>query len=115
MKNTFKILGIIALLAIIGIAMAACESDDSVSLPGTTWKCTVTYDGSVITTTLAFATSTVTLTQTEAGKGPLSQTGTYTFNGNSGTMTFTDTSVPFAVNGNKLTINNDSSSPFIKQ
>ena len=29
MKNTFRLIGIIALLAIIGLSMAACSSDDS--------------------------------------------------------------------------------------
>jgi len=38
MKNTFSLLGIIALVAVIGLSFAACKSDDNSVAGGTTYK-----------------------------------------------------------------------------
>jgi hypothetical protein len=42
MKNTIKVLGIIAIIAVIGFTMAACENDDD---PGGNGGKTLTYKG----------------------------------------------------------------------
>jgi len=114
MKNIVKLLGTqgrlfcaIALLAIIGFSMAACGGgDESVSLPGTTWKGNLTSNGVTISATLKFTASAYTLAMTAPGT-TLSQTesGTYTFNGHSGVLKSTNGSTEdFNVSGDKLTL-----------
>jgi hypothetical protein len=94
MKNKFKVLGIIAIVAIIGFSMAACGGDDdggsgnnggttnpggsSNKYAGTTWNGDQGTTGSFDATTW-----------TAKSYGIPSYTGTYTVSGN--TMTFTVT------------------------
>ena len=124
MRNTIKLQSrlfcAIALLAIIGFSMAACSSDggESVSLPGTTWKGTITNDkGVVVTMTLTFTASTFKTVFTAPGNSSQTLSGTYTFNGHSGTMKFsTGESESFSVSGNKLTVKErDGNKTFTKQ
>ena len=99
MKNVFKVLCIIAFVAIIGFSMAACGDDgggggggDS-GLSGTTW----TYTESGGSATLTFIDS------SKVKMGTFN--GTYTFNGSSGTINWDDGDrYTFTVNGNQLTM-----------
>jgi len=100
MKNVFKVLGIIAFIAIIGFSMAACSDDGGSgsgsggsSLAGTTW--TYTESG-----------GSVTLTFIDSSKVKMGTfNGTYTLNGSSGTINWDDGDRDtFTVNGNQLTM-----------
>jgi len=101
MKNTIKVLGIIALLAIIGFSMAACGDDDgggggggggggSNSLAGTTWN-NPSYGG-------------VRFYTTSYDFGGVAS-GTYTFDGKRGSCKQNNTrgTANFTVNGNTMT------------
>jgi len=121
MKNTLKLLGIIALLAVIGFSMAACSGDDGdadVKLAGTKWK----YEERATNSVQAFQiiltftdSTTVQGEQIDTISPSITTSGTYKISGNSGTMKlglFGTGNVPFVINGNKLT---SGSAEFIKQ
>ena len=130
MKKTFKVLGIIGLMLVIGFSFTACGDDDGggggaepdVELAGTTWK--LEFKGAVgakeqpaqITWTLTFITASE-FKEEENSKiiadgstySSSTSTGTYTISGNSGTMTFINPDAgnvfrvwQFEVNGDKL-------------
>jgi len=89
MKNAIKLLGIIAIVAVIGFSFAACGDDDSGGgkdvLDGTTWKAIQEY-----TYVVKFNSPNFTVTQSLTSNGQtLSETsrGTYTVSGS--TLTFT--------------------------
>ena len=103
MKSTIKVLGIIAIVAVIAFSMAACDDDGGggggASLAGTTWK----YTGNTITT-LTFAASTF-RSVTVIGNQSNTITGRYTFNGHSGTLDYDyGGTQSFSVNGNELSL-----------
>ena len=94
MKNKFKILGIIALFAIIGFSMAACDSggDSSssggnVSLSGTKWIYTHVGSGTLSFITLLF-TSDTTGVYTETNKSGASDSANFTFTLTENTINF---------------------------
>ena len=122
MKNVFKLIGIIALAAVIGFSMAACkgggDDDDPFEgdLAGTTWKCTETYYGMETTYTLIFTASRVTLEASMMGISTGTYNGTYTVNGSSVTVNWDPGytgSGSFSINGNRLT--SSEGNVFIKQ
>jgi len=128
MKNTFKLLGIIATLAVISFSMAACKDDVSdVELAGTSWK----YESRVLvggadvgpeeklarhTYTITFITASefqdeeyVIIIADESTLRENKYSGTYTISGNSGTMNFINPDAgnvfqvwQFEVNGDEL-------------
>ena len=87
MKNTVKLLGIIAFAVIIGFLFAACgDADDTKdSLDGTTWKTTATSGDMVAVIT--FNSPNFTQTFTLDGEIIHTTNGTYTISGS--TVTFT--------------------------
>jgi hypothetical protein len=85
MKNVFKVLGIIAIVAVIGFSMAACGSDDDNgggkdALDGTSWKIN---NGALI----KFKSPNFTLGLAD---GTVMETGTYSITGEN--MSFTNSS-----------------------
>jgi len=80
MKNLFKLLGIIALVAVIGFSMAACSDDDGGGEDSNpfigTWRSSNGY-------VMVFAASTFTITSASGSV----ESGSYTWSGNSATMT----------------------------
>jgi len=97
MKNAFRIIGIVALVAGIGLAAASCGGDRLSGMWG------ATHGGDTIT--LTFDNGTVVLTESGTW-GTDREAGTYTIAGNYLTVTFNgDTSTgPFSISGNSLTI-----------
>ena len=107
MKNTIKVLGVIALAAIIGFSMATlsltgCDTGGGggggggVNLAGTTWKYTQLGE----TFTLTFTATTVKMEYPG-----ITMYGTYTLNGNSGSIIWNEGGGDtFVVNGNTLTV-----------
>jgi len=92
MRKIFKLIGIIALAAVIGFSMAACrgggDDDDPFEgdLAGTTWESTITssaggYSVTVISTLTFISDSAVTLEARTMGISTGTYNGTYTFNG----------------------------------
>jgi hypothetical protein len=113
MKNTFKVFGIIALLAIIGLSMAACGGDDP-GIVGTKWERTggVMFQGETTsqqaTFTLSFLDGTRFLDEFVRVDGRKNESiGTYTFNGSKGTLTYSNRSNTFEVVGSKLIVSGD--------
>jgi hypothetical protein len=120
MKNTFKVLGIIALIAIIGLSFASCGDDDDSggssvtydpveyksSRSGTTYSLKITKNEGKA----AFTPSNgdfYTLTITTAGVS-LTSNGTISISGNHFTLTHTATGTSFTVtisSGEMITIN----------
>jgi len=107
MKNTIKVLGVIALLAIIGFSMAACDDGEGGgggggnSLAGTTWK----HGSGSSYTTITFSTSTFRAVTVRRNQQDTPITGKYTFNGRSGILDYDyGGTQSFSVNGNELTI-----------
>lgn len=118
MKNGIKLFGIIALIAIIGISMAACGDNDGVKLVGTNWERTnmSSLNGAPlekITWTLTFSDATRWQEIGRKTNGDLFMTmnGTYTFNTNDKTgvmiQTNSTSTMSFEVVGNKFIINGD--------
>jgi len=114
MKATIKVLGIIALLAMIGFSMAACDDgggggSGSASLAGTTWK----YGSGSSYATIAFSTSTFRSVTVRGNQQNTPITGKYTFNGRSGVLDYDyGGTQSFSVSGNELTLG---SGKYIKQ
>jgi hypothetical protein len=120
MKNILKLLGIIALVAVIGFGVIACDNGGggggggggSTSLAGTTWKATM--EGMTLTLSLTQTTYTISFT---GGNIP-PETGSYTVSGNTvtinspemGKMTGT-----LSADGKTLTINEMGGLVFTKQ
>ena len=90
MKNTIKLLGIIALVAVIGFSFAACGSDDDNggggkdALDGTTWK-HFWEDGSVSAFTFNSPNFKWTVT-TNTGEEQTLYSGTYSISDNTLTL-----------------------------
>jgi len=116
MKNTFKVLGIIGLMLVIGFSMAACGGDDDGgssgggggggnSLAGTRWDNTYS--------TIRFNNSSYGY-YTGSDSNPTS-IGTYTFDGRSGSMRQSNTngSANFTVNGSTLTVVSSSANSIV--
>jgi len=115
MKNLVKWFGIIALIAVFGLSMAACNDDSgsgsggggggSAGLVGTRWNYVITEGGITVTVYYTFTANRFSYGETFSyGGGAHSEGGTYSFNGKSGTLIFDDgDKVSFTVNGNKLT------------
>jgi hypothetical protein len=79
MKNLFRLFGIIALVAVIGFSMVACDDGDDDSNPFIgTWKSSNGY-------VMVFAASTFTIAS--ANNGNVESSGSYTWSGNSASMT----------------------------
>jgi hypothetical protein len=120
MKNTFKlkaiqrIAGIIALLAVIGLSMAACGGDDP-GLVGTKWERTgsIMFQGETTfqqaTFTLSFLDGTRFLDEFVRVDGRTGESiGTYTFNGSKGTLIYSsEYSNTFEIAGSKLIVSGD--------
>jgi hypothetical protein len=88
MKNTFRIIGIIALLAVIGFSMAACDNDSTKSPLEGTWKTQGTgLDGSVMVFTFKFTGSDFSFTYEKPIGNVVSS--------DSGTFSYTDTAITF--------------------
>jgi len=101
MKNTIKVLGIIAFVAIIGFTFAACEDKPKDELDGTTWK----GSDSTGTGTVTFDSPNFTYNVTDnSGNTVITYKGTYSISGS--TVTFTmegGSSYTATLSGNKLT------------
>jgi len=102
MKNFVKWFGIIAFVAIIGLAFAACDlpKDD---LDGTTW--TTTLPEGAGTMTIEFVSPDYTLTQSVGGTS-ITQKGTYEISGSNVTLTAKEggDKIKGTLSGDKLTI-----------
>jgi len=119
MKNGIKLFGIIALIAIIGISMAACGDNDGANLAGTNWGRTnmSSLNGAPleqITWTLTFSDATRWQEIGRKANGDLFMIlgdGTYTFNTNDKTgvmiQTNSTSTMTFKVVDNKLILNGD--------
>jgi len=115
MKNIIKLLGIAAIIAVIGFSMATCDNGSGGGdgnrkdvLDGTTWISVGTY----YNVTLKFNSPNVVMTGANDGKSVYR--GTYTISGNTVTITSADWGGPEAgtLSGNILIINDTT---FIKQ
>jgi len=125
MKNKIKLLGIIALVALIGFSIAACDGDSdsssgggnsssggNASLVGTKWTRTLTDKGYEYTGTIQFTSATdlvITSVSNNPNFTPFPEYYKYSYSGN--TVTFMDLGGSFlatgTISGNKLSINND--------
>ena len=99
MKNTIKMLGLIALVTVVGFSFAACDDDDGNPFVGT-W----TGEGNWITLVIASNS-----TWTATIEGDSTYTGTYTYSGNSATFTESRgaTFGSATVSGNTMSINQE--------
>jgi len=105
MKNLVKWFGIIAFVAIIGLAFAACELPDE--LDGTTWTATMGEGDDATTVTLAFAKSEFTWTASSGGQSQVTK-GDYELSGSDVTLTAKSGGsgqMKGKLSGDKLTIN----------
>jgi len=120
MKNRIKLIGTIALTALIVFTTAACKSAEQKAneqaqndlIGSWRWSGTDDYDGTPVSMTFTFTKDNkFTMTQTygsESGTGK----GTYTISGSTLTVKFTEagygegteTAFTFTVNNNKLTL-----------
>jgi hypothetical protein len=110
MKNLIKLLGVIALAAVIGFLFVGCEEEPKDELDGTTWEYIGTEGGVSETGTwvLKFNSPNVTLTASAQGQ-TVTMSGTYSVSGNTVTLTLTDEDGETdtgtgTISGNKLTI-----------
>jgi len=124
MKNIFKVLGIIAIVALIGFSILSCEDDAAKDeLNGTKWKATSTVSGVVATNTIEFNSPNFTI-KTSYFVGGTDQggttTGTYTISGSTVVLTMNNKNpatgatitAKGTLSGNKLVI---SGVEYIKQ
>ena len=97
MKNTIKLFAIIALLAVIGLSIAACNGDDDGG-GGNPFIGTWSGDGLTVTCKAS--------TWNAAYPGYGSWSGNYTYNGNSANFTETNGSIfgTATVSGNAMTV-----------
>jgi|TergutMp193P3_1026864.scaffolds.fasta_scaffold231480_1 predicted small secreted protein len=90
MKNLAKLVGIIAMVALIGFTMAACNNDPDDggkdALDGTTWRGSSTYEGNTTTTVLTFSSPNFTWSVIDGGE-TMSIPGTYSISGSTVTLT----------------------------
>jgi hypothetical protein len=119
MKKIFKLIGIIAIVAIIGFSFAACEEeeDDPIeyastedTLNGTTWKASNTDYGMPFDYVLTFSSPNFTMSAS-TGEATSSINGTYSISGSTVTLTFKNSSGNTVkdtgrLNGNELTLDN---------
>ena len=106
MKKTLKLIGIVAIVAIIGFAIVACDDNDDNGVPeliNTVWKCNVQHSiHGEITSTLTFTTETA-VTYNTTFSGGETEEGTYIVNGKALTATFETWTLKGTFSGNKLT------------
>ena len=116
MKNSLKILGIIAVVAVIGFSMAACDDGTPKdAVDGTTWNASMEGMNYVLT----FNSPNVTRSMTYEGETH-TQTGTYSISGNNVTLTFVyegddSWSTTGILSGNTLSFENDDGPIFTRQ
>jgi hypothetical protein len=111
MKNTIKLFGIIAFVAVIGFTFAACDDGKSGNggnngaggLNGTAWEHVLPDAGGVLTMTF---TSNNTFTITYPGGAPPAN-GTYTVSGSTLTATVDGTTIIGTIYGNSMTLVQD--------
>ena len=111
MKNLAKLVGIIAMVALIGFTMAACNNDPDDggkdALDGTTWRGSSTYEGNTTTTVLTFNSPNFTWSVYD-GEESMHTPGTYSISGSTVTITMTmegeTVAISGTLSGNTLTI-----------
>ncbi|MCL2267371.1 MAG: hypothetical protein FWC17_06345 [Treponema sp.] len=96
MKNSLKLLGIIAFIAIIGFSMASCGEEDDVIVETNSFANT-SWSGPGMS--LSFTSSNFTLIE----DGEIFQ-GTYTYSGNTATLTGNGFSQTATISGNTLSM-----------
>jgi len=97
-KTILWIVSFIAVLAVIGLSMSACEEPDPVN--GTTWNATVVVSGYTVTYTLTFNSPNYTMTGTVLGQTQVVASGTYSASGSTVTL---DSGQQGTISGNTLT------------
>ena len=108
MKNLAKLVGIIVFVVVIGFSFAACKDDAAKDdLDGTTWRCSITEEGTTMIYVLTFSSPNFTMSQSYGG-ATMSFTGTYSISGSTVTLTLTmegETNASTGtLSGNTLTI-----------
>jgi hypothetical protein len=110
MKNVFRLIGFIAIAAVIGFTMTACDSDggggDDV-LNGTTWEGINIEEGQTVTYTLKFNTPKINMVRTPSSGQSSTITGTYSVSGNTVTIYYLGETITGTLSGNTLALHED--------